>query len=190
MWTPFVWLSEAVTNPVYESIAVPNFCQLLRGTPFCRGCCACWLSDRRGVVLDTTDVTEYDCVRISDGSVLNARSGLQTHLFEDRVMKIGRWTLARRCWWGAHHGVVRQPGGDGAAGAVVAGDEGRVPSRRRANGTARPKAMDAASLSVPRWLRCAEHAPAQVAAGETLLLPVRTAGLAPALAAGNGCARN
>ena len=42
--------------------------------------------------------------------------------------------------------------------------------------------MDAASLSVPRWLRCAEHAPAQVAAGETLLLPVRTAGLAPALA--------
>jgi hypothetical protein len=42
--------------------------------------------------------------------------------------------------------------------------------------------MDAASLSVPRWLRCAEHAPAQLAAGETLLLPVRTAGLAPALA--------
>ncbi len=35
--------------------------------------------------------------------------------------------------------------------------------------------MDAASLSVPRWLRCAEHAPAQLAAGETLLLPVRTA---------------
>lgn len=42
--------------------------------------------------------------------------------------------------------------------------------------------MDAASLSAPRWLRCAEHAPAQLAAGETLLLPVRTAGLAPALA--------
>ena len=42
--------------------------------------------------------------------------------------------------------------------------------------------MDAASLSAPRWLRRAEHAPAQLAAGETLLLPVRTAGLAPALA--------
>ena len=33
MWTPFVWLSEGVTN-LYEGIAVPNFMRYLRGTPW------------------------------------------------------------------------------------------------------------------------------------------------------------
>ena len=33
MWTPFVWVSEAVTN-LYEGIAVPNFMSYLRGTPW------------------------------------------------------------------------------------------------------------------------------------------------------------
>lgn len=41
------------------------------------------------VFMDTTDVTEYDCVSIGDDAVLHAGSGPQTHLFEDRVMKIG-----------------------------------------------------------------------------------------------------
>ena len=43
----------------------------------------------RGVYLDTTDLTEFDCVRIGDEAELNAWCGPQTHLFEDRVMKIG-----------------------------------------------------------------------------------------------------
>jgi non-ribosomal peptide synthetase-like protein len=90
MWTPFVWLSESVTN-LYESIAVPNFVAVLRGTP--------WLPPAlrllgahigRNVYLDTTDLTEFDCVHIGDEAVLNAWCGPQTHLFEDRVMKIGR----------------------------------------------------------------------------------------------------
>lgn len=90
MWTPFVWLSEAVTN-VYESIAVPNFVDMLRGTPWLPWALRL-LGTRigRGVYLDTTDITEFDCVAIGDGAVLNAWSGPQTHLFEDRVMKIGR----------------------------------------------------------------------------------------------------
>jgi hypothetical protein len=33
MWTPFVWLSEGITN-LYEGIAVPNFMRYLRGTPW------------------------------------------------------------------------------------------------------------------------------------------------------------
>lgn len=88
MWTPFVWLSEAATN-LYEGLAVPNLMHYLRGTP--------WLPIAfnllgarigRGVYLDTTDLTEFDCVRIGDYSELNAQSCPQTHLFEDRVMKI------------------------------------------------------------------------------------------------------
>jgi non-ribosomal peptide synthetase-like protein len=89
MWTPFVWLSEAVTN-LYESLAVPNLLNFLRGTPLLPAALRL-LGARIGrrVFLDTTDLTEFDCVHIGDDSELNARCGPQTHLFEDRVMKIG-----------------------------------------------------------------------------------------------------
>jgi non-ribosomal peptide synthetase-like protein len=89
MWTPFVWVSEAVTN-LYESLAVPNFLDLLRGTPMLPW--ALRLLGAKigsGVYMNTTDLTEFDCVRIGDEAELNAWCGPQTHLFEDRVMKIG-----------------------------------------------------------------------------------------------------
>jgi len=90
MWTLFVWLSEAVTN-VYESLAVPNLLEHLRGTPLLPWALRL-LGTKigRGVYLDTTDLTEFDCVSIGDGAELNGWCGPQTHLFEDRVMKIGR----------------------------------------------------------------------------------------------------
>jgi non-ribosomal peptide synthetase-like protein len=89
MWTPFVWLSEAVTN-LYESLAVPNLLEFLRGTPILPWALRL-LGARmgKGVYLDTTDLTEFDCVSIGDEAELNAWCGPQTHLFEDRVMKIG-----------------------------------------------------------------------------------------------------
>ena len=89
MWTPFVWLSEAVTN-VYESLAVPNLLEHLRGTPLLPWALRLFGARiGRGVYLDTTDLTEFDCVRIGDEAELNGWCGPQTHLFEDRVMKIG-----------------------------------------------------------------------------------------------------
>lgn len=96
MWTPFVWLSEAVTN-LYESLAVPNFLMFLQGTPLLP-----WALRMlgahigKGVYLDTTDLTEFDCVRIGDGAELNAWCGPQTHLFEDRVMRIGTVDIGAR----------------------------------------------------------------------------------------------
>jgi len=96
MWSAFVWTSEAVTS-VYESLAVPNFLDFLRGTPL-----LAWalrlLGARIGrqTFLDTTDVTEFDCVSIGDGAELNANCGPQTHLFEDRVMKIGEVRIGPR----------------------------------------------------------------------------------------------
>ncbi|MBS0348502.1 MAG: amino acid adenylation domain-containing protein [Proteobacteria bacterium] len=90
MWTPFVWVSEAVTS-VYESIAVPNFLEYLRGTPMLPVVLRLiGVRTGRGVYMDTTDITEFDCVTIGDQAELNAWSGPQTHLFEDRIMKIGR----------------------------------------------------------------------------------------------------
>jgi non-ribosomal peptide synthetase-like protein len=96
MWTPFVWLSEALTN-MYEGIAVPNFMRYLRGTPWlpvALNLLGCRIG--RGVYMDTTDMTEFDCVKIGDYSELNALTCPQTHLFEDRVMKIDQVTIGNR----------------------------------------------------------------------------------------------
>ena len=95
MWTPFVWLSEGVTN-LYEGITVPNFMRYLRGTPWlpvALRLLGCHIG--RGVYLDTTDFTEFDCVHIGDYSELNALTSPQTHLFEDRIMKIDHVRIGR-----------------------------------------------------------------------------------------------
>ena len=106
MWTPFVWLSEGVTN-LYEGIAVPNFMRYLRGTP--------WLplafdllgaKIGKGVYLDTTDITEFDCVSIGDYSELNALSCPQTHLFEDRIMKIDHVDIGSKVYLGPRSAVL------------------------------------------------------------------------------------
>lgn len=106
MWTPFVWFSEGITN-LYEGIAVPNFMRYLRGTP--------WLPLAfnllgarigRGVYLDTTDFTEFDCVHIGAYSELNALTCPQTHLFEDRVMKIDHVRIGSRVCLGPRSSVL------------------------------------------------------------------------------------
>ena len=96
MWTPFVWVSEAITN-VFEGLTVPNFMRYLRGTPWLPlafNALGCRIG--RGVYLDTTDFTEFDCVEIGDHSELNALTCPQTHLFEDRVMKIDKVLIGRQ----------------------------------------------------------------------------------------------
>ena len=106
MWTPFVWTSEAITN-LYESLAVPNFLDLLRGTPMLPWALRLFgVRLGRQVWLNTTDFTEFDCITIGDGSELNAWSGPQTHLFEDRVMKIGRVVLGARVTVGARSTIL------------------------------------------------------------------------------------
>jgi non-ribosomal peptide synthetase-like protein len=115
MWTPFVWVSEAVTN-LYEGIAVPNFLRYLRGTPWlplAMNLLGCHIG--RGVYLDTTDITEFDCVYIGDHSELNAMVCPQTHLFEDRVMKIDAVHIGSRVYVGPRTTVLYSAVvGDGA----------------------------------------------------------------------------
>jgi non-ribosomal peptide synthetase-like protein len=106
MWTPFVWLSEGVTN-LYEGIAVPNSLRYLRGTPWLPlafkllGC-----KIGRGVYMDTTDITEFDCVSIGEYSELNALACPQTHLFEDRVMKIDHVEIGDKVYMGPRSAVL------------------------------------------------------------------------------------
>jgi non-ribosomal peptide synthetase-like protein len=106
MWTPFVWISEAITN-LYEGITVPNFMRYLRGTPLLPPAFrlfGCRIGS--GVYMDTTDITEFDCVRIGDHSELNALACPQTHLFEDRVMKIDHVEIGRGVYLGPRSCVL------------------------------------------------------------------------------------
>ena len=101
MWTSKVWLSEAVTS-TYEALSVPFVLDYMRGTP--------WLpvllrlmgvKIGKRVWMNTTDITEFDMVHIGDDTALNEDSGPQTHLFEDRVMKVGPIKIGKRCSIGA-----------------------------------------------------------------------------------------
>jgi len=58
------------------------------------------------VWLSTIDITEYDMVTIGDDSALNDDSGPQTHLFEDRVMKVGKVKIGARSSIGARSIVL------------------------------------------------------------------------------------
>ena len=106
MWTLFVWLSEAVTT-LYESLAVPNLLGLLRGTPMLPWALRLLGAHvGRGVYMDTTDLTEFDCVWIGDEAELNAGCGPQTHLFEDRIMKIGPVEIGRQATVGSRSTIL------------------------------------------------------------------------------------
>jgi len=101
LWSRFVWRSELVTS-TYENLAVPFAAEMMRGTPFLNvylRLLGCRIGQR--VFTDTTDITEFDVVKVGDEAALNAACGLQTHLFEDRVMKISRVQIGRRAVVGA-----------------------------------------------------------------------------------------
>ena len=88
-------------------MAVPNFMNYIRGTPWLP-LALNLLGSRigRGVYMDTTDITEFDCVTIGDYSELNALACPQTHLFEDRIMKIDQVIIGERTYIGPRTTVL------------------------------------------------------------------------------------
>ncbi len=93
LWAPFVRHSELITG-LYESFTVPALAMLLTGTP--------WLAPvlrlfgvrmGRRVYCETTFMTEFDLVHIGDDAVIGRAASLQSHLFEDRVMKMSAVTI-------------------------------------------------------------------------------------------------
>lgn len=101
LWSPFVWRTEVVTS-LLDNFASPFFLDLLTGTPY-----VCWFFRLLGakigrrVYLDTTELTEFDLVKIGDDVAVNLDCTLQTHLFEDRVMKMAPVEIDRNCHLGA-----------------------------------------------------------------------------------------
>jgi len=102
MWDHRVWFSEAVTA-IYESLAEPILLSHLRGTGYLPICLRLFGTKiGRQVWLGSSDITEFDCVSIGDEAQIDGNSGPQTHLFEDRVMKIGPVDIGKRAVVGNH----------------------------------------------------------------------------------------
>jgi len=95
LWSSFVWRNELV-NSLCESYVYPFWEGVLLGTPF-----ATWFFQLMGshfghsVYMDTTEITEFDLAWVADHAVLNNGSTIQTHLFEDRVMKMSNLRIGR-----------------------------------------------------------------------------------------------
>lgn len=96
LWSTFVWKAELVAA-LHEHLADLFLIGKLTGTPFV-GWYFRLLGAKVGqrVYLDTTDITEFDLVEIGDDAAINRDVTLQTHLFEDRVMKMSHVRVGPR----------------------------------------------------------------------------------------------
>jgi non-ribosomal peptide synthetase-like protein len=101
LWSAFVWRLEFV-NALFEFFATPLALLALQGTPLLP-----WyfrlLGARIGrrVYMHTTGLLEWDLVEVGHRAALNNDCVLQTHLFEDRVLKGSRLYIGADCSVGA-----------------------------------------------------------------------------------------
>ncbi|HST96967.1 MAG TPA: Pls/PosA family non-ribosomal peptide synthetase [Geodermatophilus sp.] len=96
LWSGFVRRTEFVTG-LYEAAAVPALLTFITGTPLLGPALRLFGSRvGRRTLVDTTYLTEFDLVTIGDDVSVGANASLQTHLFEDRVMKMDHVILCDR----------------------------------------------------------------------------------------------
>lgn len=95
MWSWWAMRTEACAV-LYGGLVGKASLEFMRGTPFLPMALRLFGTKiGKGVLMDWTDVTEFDCITIGDYAVINAHSCPQTHLYEDRVMKVGRIEIGR-----------------------------------------------------------------------------------------------
>lgn len=88
LWSVFVRRSELITG-LYEAVAVPVLLSWLTGMAWIVPVMRLFgVKIGNRVWMDTTFITEFDLVEIGDDAAIGAATSLQTHLFEDRVMKM------------------------------------------------------------------------------------------------------
>jgi carbonic anhydrase/acetyltransferase-like protein (isoleucine patch superfamily) len=97
MWSFFVWRTELITA-LYENVAVPLLLRWFTGTPLAAPLLRLF-GARVGprVYLDTTYFTEFDLVHVGADAMIGSGTSLQTHLFEDRVMKMSHVKVGAGC---------------------------------------------------------------------------------------------
>ncbi len=105
-WSAFVWRLEFV-NALFEFLATPIGLETLRGTPLLPWylrLLGCRIGS--GVYIDSTGFLEFDLVDIGDRAILNKDCILQTHLFEDRVLKGSGLRIGSYCEIGTQSVVL------------------------------------------------------------------------------------
>ncbi|MFF4529374.1 Pls/PosA family non-ribosomal peptide synthetase [Streptomyces sp. NPDC001407] len=142
LWGVWVRRTELITG-LFENLVVPALVNFLTGTP--------WMAPvmrlfgariGRRVWLSTTYMTEFDLVEVGDDAAVAEVTSLQTHLFEDRVMKMSRVRVGASSSVGTRSVVLYDAEvGDGARldalSLVMKGE--RLPGRSRWRGIpARP----------------------------------------------------
>jgi non-ribosomal peptide synthetase-like protein len=105
-WSHFVWRTELITG-LYENVAIPWLHLWLAGTPLMAPALRL-LGARIGrrVFMETTYLTEFDLVHVGDDAAVGGQASLQTHLFEDRVMKMSTVTVGPACSVGSRAVVL------------------------------------------------------------------------------------
>jgi len=105
LWSAFVWRDEIV-NTCHEQLAGAWLLGLILGTAFMpiylRAMGARIGSD---VWFETTSVSEFDLVEIASGGVINRGAVIETHLFHDRLMRLGPSVIGSGATLGPHSAV-------------------------------------------------------------------------------------
>jgi non-ribosomal peptide synthetase-like protein len=106
LWSGFVRRTEFVTG-IYEAAAVPALLHWLTGTP-ALGPILRLFGARIGrrTIIETTYLTEFDLVDVGDDVAIGDGVSLQTHLFEDRVMKMAYVVIRDRASIGSKSVVL------------------------------------------------------------------------------------
>ena len=154
LWSTFVWRNELV-NALHEHLADLFLVEMLTGTPF-----VCWYFRLLGakigprVYMETTDLTEFDLVKIGRDATLNADCTLQTHLFEDRVMKMSTIEIAPACTVGSaalvlYDTIMEEGSSLGDLSLLMKGET--LPARTRWEGIpAQPVSLEGAESAIVR----------------------------------------
>ncbi len=106
LWSLFVWRDELV-NSAHEQLAGEWLLRFALGTPlmslYLRA-----MGSRvgRGVWCETTAVTEYDVLELGDGCAVNRGACLMTHVFHDRLLRIGPASLGAGATMGPTSAVL------------------------------------------------------------------------------------
>nr|WP_246227834.1 Pls/PosA family non-ribosomal peptide synthetase [Propioniciclava coleopterorum] len=162
LWSGFVRRTEFMTG-IFETTAVPVLLQTLAGTPMLPPLLRLFgVRIGRRCLLDTTYITEFDLVTIGDDVSVGAHVSLQTHLFEDRVMKMGRVRLEDDSSIGVRgivlYGATLGDHAELAPLSLVMKGESIPPATRWIGIPARPDAIGAGELPAPIPRRARVHA--------------------------------
>jgi non-ribosomal peptide synthetase-like protein len=119
LWSFFVWRDE-IMNSCQEQLAGDWLMNKAHGTPLMGVYFRAMGADiGRDLWCETLAVTEFDVVKVADGCAINRGACLETHVFHDRLMRIGPNDLGAGSTLGPHSATL--PDTKLGAGCVVGG---------------------------------------------------------------------